>query len=228
MAAAAPPATSPFFSVDVECAATTRRHCDRTPVSVALVDAQGQALLRRFVKPAAAIVSYLTPLTGVTARDVENAPSLETVVGEVKAILRACAPLPVLVGSGIQHDLTWLSLEKGKDYSEAIDLAEMFKAWNPKYKQFNKFSLAMLGSALLSAPVSTDIHSPLEDAQLSIRLYSRYKDDPAALEQAKQSMIGRPGLPTFVKKNNYKFEGVCMAAYYPEKCSCGAPSEKNM
>ncbi len=215
----------PVFCVDVECAATSKRHSDRTPISVALSNEKEEVVFYCCIKPKEPVFSYLTPLTGVTEKDLINARPLEDVVHEIRHALRAFEPLPLLVGNGIENDIRWLELVKGEDFSDSVDLAEMFKAWNPKYRQFNKYSLAHLCRQLLGANIA-DIHCPKEDAVLSIRLYNRYKDDKQGLEQAKNSMVGKVAPTTFVKKNNYRYEGVCMAAYYPEKCSCDAPTLK--
>ena len=150
--------------------------------------------------------------------------SLWMTLREIRGVLRGCDPLPLLVGNGVDNDIKWLGLVKGEDFSDALDLAEMFKAWNPKYGQFNKYSLAHLCNQLLGATIA-DVHCPKEDAVLSIRLYSRYKHNNALLEQAKRLMVGKVAPTSFVKKNNYRYEGVCMAGYYPEKCSCDLRSK---
>ena len=214
-----------FFCVDVECGATSKRHSDRTPISVALSNQKEEVLFYSIIKPKEPIFSYLTPLTGVSEKDMINALPFEDVVHEIRKILRGCDTLPLLVGNGIQNDITWLELVKGEDFSDCVDLAEMFKAWNPKYGQFNKYSLAHLCKQLLGATIA-DTHCPKEDAVLSIRLYNRFKDDKSGLERAKNSMVGKIAPITFAKKNNYRYEGVCMAAYYPEKCICDAPTKK--
>jgi RNA exonuclease 4 len=216
---------SAVFCVDVECAATSKRHSDRTPISVALSNQKEDVLVFSCIKPKEPVFSYLTPLTGVTEEDVLNGRPFVDIVNEIRQVLRGCDPLPLLVGNGIENDIRWLELVKGEDFSDFIDLAEMFKAWNPKYGQFNKYSLAHLCKQLLGATIA-DIHCPKEDAVLSVRLYNRFKDDKQALDRAKNSMVGKVAPTTFVKKNNYRYEGVCMAAYYPEKCSCDAPTKK--
>lgn len=53
------------FCIDVECAATSKRHSDRTPISVAVVNEKEEVLLHCFIKPKEPVFSYLTPLTGV-------------------------------------------------------------------------------------------------------------------------------------------------------------------
>lgn len=215
-----------YFCVDVECAATSKRHSDRTPISVALANQKAEVLFYSCIKPNEPVFSYLTPLTGVAERDLHTARALDDVVGELRKILRGRGDnLPILVGSGIGNDIIWLQLVKGEDFSDFVDLAEMFQAWNPKYGQYNKYSLAHLCKQLLCAQIA-DVHCPKEDAVLSIKLYNRYKDDRAALDRARNSMVGKVAPMTFAKKNNYQYEGVCMAAYYPEKCICDAPTKK--
>jgi RNA exonuclease 4 len=215
----------PYFCIDVECAASSKLHSDRTPISIALVNEKEQVIFQSFVRPNVTVFNYLTPLTGVTEKDMKEARALEDVVQEIRKVVNKSDFLPILVGAGIDNDIRWIGLEKGKDYSDVIDLAEMFKAWNPKYGQYNKFSLAHLCGQLLGARIG-DVHSPSEDAVLSIRLYNRYKDDQNMLDRARNSMIGKRAPDNFVKRNNYQYQGVCMAGYYPEKCICGAPTNK--
>ena len=54
-----------------------------------------------------------------------------------------------------------------------------------------------------------------------------YQDKPRDLEQAKQRLLSSRPPPSFAKRNNYRYEGVCMAAFYPAKCFCGAPTKTN-
>lgn len=101
---------SKLYSIDVECVATGYRHCDRDVARIAIVNAMCEVIYRTFVKPELEVVSYLTPLTGityslrlrVTAReeDIKNASSLKAVMKEIRAILPKDA---ILVGQGIGH-----------------------------------------------------------------------------------------------------------------------------
>jgi hypothetical protein len=90
-----------YLSVDVECAATSTKHDARTPVSVALVDSRERILFQSFVRPEVPVLNYLTPLTGVSARDIEGADPLPAVLAKLRPILRGFSPLPILVGSGV-------------------------------------------------------------------------------------------------------------------------------
>ena len=67
-------------------------------------------------------------------------------------------------------------------------------------------------------------HNPENDARVSIRLFNKYYANPALKTQDEKKLIERRPQPSFVKLNGYAWEGVCMAAFMPEKCSCGAPT----
>ena len=56
-----------MYALDVECVATGKTHNDRAVAQIGLVDAYGRCVLNVYVKPKKEVVSYLTPLTGLTA-----------------------------------------------------------------------------------------------------------------------------------------------------------------
>ena len=64
---------------------------------------------------------------------------LSNVIAEVRALLGCDV---VLVGQRIQQDIDWVHLRQGVDYSETVDLAEMFKAYNSHYGRYNYYSLS--------------------------------------------------------------------------------------
>ena len=139
-----------FFSVDVECVATGRRHDDRDVCFVAVVDVNEKVLLKKKVKLEKPVVSYLTPLTGVRKGDLDHAEGLATVIAEVKKLL---GPNAVLVGQSIKNDVKWLQLKEGEDYSRTVDLGAMFKTYNSRYGNYSFFSLAHEANMLLHAGV---------------------------------------------------------------------------
>lgn len=134
------------MSVDVECVATGRRHDDRAVCSVVVVDYNETVLLRKTVKPDKPVVSYLTPLTGFRQGDLDRGESLESVIAEVKSLL---APNVVLVGQGIKSDIDWLHLVEETDYRRYVDLGEMFKTYNSRYRNYSYFSLQHEANTLL-------------------------------------------------------------------------------
>ena len=71
-------------------------------------------------------------------------------------------------------------------------------------------------------------HDPVVDAIASIQLFKRYYNNPALLDVAKRTLLYNRPPTSWKKRINYCYEGVCMAAYLPEKCFCGAPTLKNI
>ena len=215
----------PVLSVDVECVATGRGHSDRAVCRVAVVDENERVLLNEYVKPEGRIASYLTPVTGVREGDLDNAKSLETVLTQVYALL---SPDVTLVGQRIAGDIGWLHLIKGVHYKDVIDLAEVFAAYNPRYKNMNYFSLQHEANTLLGGAgmIDSGPHNPANDAIASIRLYKKYcVESPHLLASAKQQLLRNRPPPSFGKQHNYRYEGVCLTAFFPEKCTCGQPTK---
>jgi len=76
---------------------------------------------------------------------------------------------------------------------------------------------------VLPARSISDPRDPPTDAIASMKLFSKYHGKPELLEQAKQKLLSTRVQPSFPKRNNYCWEGVCMAAFRPNKCFCGIP-----
>lgn len=70
-------------------------------------------------------------------------------------------------------------------------------------------------------------HDPEHDARISIRLFNKYYANPALKAQDERRLIDIRPDPSWAKQNDYRWEGVCMAAYMPKKCFCGAPTYAN-
>ena len=139
-----------YIALDVECVATGRRHDDRDVCLVAVVDTNEKVIYSKRVKPDKPVVSYLTPLTGVRAGDLDKGEKLHNVIKEVKALLGEDV---VLVGQGVKSDIKWLQLEQGKDYSDTVDLGDMFKTYNPRYGNQMFFSLSHEANTLLHSGI---------------------------------------------------------------------------
>ena len=78
---------------------------------------------------------------------------------------------------------------------------------------------------LHTAGFISEPHTPETDAIASITLFNKYNGKPSQLQQAKQKLMSVRPPASFAKRNNYRYEGVCMAAFYPAKCFCGAPTK---
>jgi len=215
-----------YFSIDVECVATGDEHNARDVAQIALVDQFERCLLNVYVKPPEGkkVHSYLTPLTGIT-EDVLSAHGvpLEEALQHVRAAL---PPHAVLVGQNIAKDVEWLRLEEGKDFTSLMDLAGLWRVWNPQYKSWSVFSQDHLVRTLLGSDVGEQ-HNAALDALKSIRLFNYFHylqseqgGGEAALDAAKQKLLESPPEPSFAKKNP-SWEGVCMGNR--KTCTCGAP-----
>ena len=71
----------------------------------------------------------------------------------------------------------------------------------------------------------TDEPDPVTDAIASICLFKKYYNN-CSLQQARKKLLRIRPAPSWVKQNDYRWEGVCLAAYMPKKCFCGAPNLK--
>ena len=165
---------SPVFSIDVECVATGTTHNARAVAQIALVDAAGQLLLNLYVLPAEPIVSYLTPLTGLTA---DILTSLGMPLEAALALLRRALPrTATLVGQSISKDIEWLGLKEGVDFAGLIDLSGLYRVWNPQYKSWSMFGQDHVLKVLLPhmAPPDEAPHDAVGDAIKSIHLYAHH------------------------------------------------------
>ena len=135
-----------YYSVDVECVATGRRHDDRSVAFVALVDQNERLLYKEKVRVDKPIMSYLTPLTGLRRGDLDYGKSLDTVIKDIKRFL---GPNAVLVGQGVKSDIGWLHLQEGIDFKSSVDLGDFFKVYNPRYNNYSHFSLQHEANILL-------------------------------------------------------------------------------
>ena len=55
--------------------------------------------------------------------------ALTEAVGHLRSAL---PPHAILVGQNIAKDVQWLGLVEGKDFASMIDLAGVWRVWNPK------------------------------------------------------------------------------------------------
>lgn len=202
-----------YFSVDVECAATGLTHDDRAPCRVALVREDGSTVLDLVIR-VDGLVSPLTPLTGLTAQEIALGCSLQEARDRVRAELGECV---VLVGQSIGHDIKWLGLREGVDFKKSIDLADLFKC---SVKGASKvLSLEHEALGLLNEQVQVGVHSPVEDAQVSLRLYSEWGSKPERVHAARQrlsALVASRALPPRHRPPP-KVDGVCMGRW---SCSC--------
>eukprot|EP00929_Paragymnodinium_shiwhaense_P097957 TRINITY_DN59517_c0_g1_i1.p1 TRINITY_DN59517_c0_g1~~TRINITY_DN59517_c0_g1_i1.p1 ORF type:complete len:530 (-),score=95.03 TRINITY_DN59517_c0_g1_i1:193-1782(-) len=210
------------YSIDVECVASGRGHNDRVVAQISLVRGDGTVLLNLYVKPAVPVVSYITPLTGLTRELLEEQgmPFNDALV----ALRRALPRDAILVGQGIDNDVRWLGLVQGQDFAGLQDLAGLWRAWNKQFNSFSVYSQEHLAKVLLGEDINGGAHNAVDDAVKAIKLFRLHRQlsqlGPLALEEAKQRLMISPVTPPF-KKRHPCFEGVCMGD--KKTCCCGSP-----
>jgi RNA exonuclease 4 len=161
------------------------------------------------VKPDKPVVSYLTALTGLT-RDTVEARGVP--LADALAQLRACLPnTAVLVGQNILQDVQWLGLREGADYASCMDLAGLYRIWNPQYNRATVYSQDHLVKVLLGWDLSNMQHNAALDALKSVKLFNLYQQmqaDQPAWEAAKQALLDAPPTLSFARQNP-SYEGEC-------------------
>lgn len=231
----------PFYSIDVECIATGVGYANRFryPCRVALVEGENNILLDMVVRPkdVNAVVSYLTPLTGMTKDDcIIRGRSLEEVIQRVKELLPSNA---ILIGQAINHDITWLNLQKGKDFKDSFDISVMFRQALPDKRSINIikndsakkglddseiealltpipiyyriFSLRHTCIHLLNVDIQDGIHNPVKDAKYSLILFNKYHRAAPSLLRAVRDTLNRAPLTPSFSSLNPVVDGVCMS-----------------
>jgi DNA polymerase III epsilon subunit-like protein len=149
-----------------------------------------------------------------------DAPSLEEIREEICTFLDPNDS--ILVGCNIKSDIDWLKLEKGVHYLDEINLCETYKAYNARYRNYTYFSLDDMSKCILGedqAAVGT-AHSAERDAILSMKIFRR-SQEPGSVESDKRRLLKAGPTISWAKRNNYKYNGVCMAAFSARFCTCG-------
>ncbi|KAJ8601907.1 hypothetical protein CTAYLR_002695 [Chrysophaeum taylorii] len=214
--------TAPTFALDVECVATGPTHRDRAVAQIGLVDEQLRVVLNLFVKPKAPVVSYLTPLTGITRELIDSQGiAIEEAVAALKTRLPVSA---VLVGTNVGQDATWLGLKTPSDFASLLDLSPLFKVWDPARRKFAYFGQDHLAKCWLGHPRPPGVsHDAVGDAATSMMLLHAFltvRRDPARLAMLHHATLNTPRDPSFAARHPV-FEGVCQGNL--QTCKCNAP-----
>jgi hypothetical protein len=230
-----PPGTH-ILSIDVECAATSLDHNGRAVCSVGVVDEYGRPLLSLLVKPGpkqgegegegegeeggevVPVLSYLTPLTGVTREDVEaRGVSLQEGLARLRALL---TPNTVLVGQNLLKDVQWLGLRQGQHFGSLIDLASLFRVWNDRLQTYTGFSQDHVARVWLGVQ-DRPSHDALQDAGIAMALFNAYRNtqwDAQRLQYMQGLTMNTPRAPSLAARTG-AVEGCCLG--HRKTCTCG-------
>lgn len=114
---------------------------------------------------------------------------------DAMATLRSfLSPSAILVGQGIQNDVQWLQLAEGVDYHSMINIANLFRVWNPSHNSYTNFSQDHCARVWLGVKDRPN-HDALTDAAISMSLFNAYRRiqwDPNMMYQYQQATLAAP------------------------------------
>jgi RNA exonuclease 4 len=135
---------------------------------VSIVNFNGEQVYDSFVWPKEMVTDWRTPVSGVSAKNMQEARSLEQVQADVSKILDG----NVLVGHAIRNDLDALLLSHPK--RDIRDTA--------RHPPFRKFAgggsprLKVLAAEILGIEIQSGAHSSVQDARATMLLFRREKE----------------------------------------------------
>jgi len=215
--------SSRLFSLDVECVATGRTHArrHRSACELALVNSIGTLLFHTYIKPSEYIVSYLTPYIGLEHGDLDRLKpiSLRQALQRLKALLPKNA---ILVGQCPEGDVVWTGLNKGLDFVDTVDLAEIFRTSDGTLSSLRHAARVLLNREF---PAERP-HDPRWDASVPMELYKLVAAaSPDEFENIRQQLLSPrywPPIPSTAKRCGYSIDGVCLSMYSETNCTSGA------
>ncbi|KAK0039183.1 EXONUCLEASE [Biomphalaria pfeifferi] len=127
---------------------------------VTVVSRQGEAIYDKIIRPENPVVDYLTRYSGLTREIIESGIDVQVARDE---ILELIGPETVIVGHGVENDLSSLELY----HDRIIDTAHLFL--NPDGR---KISLAQLSKKYLNKVIQKEAHDSRIDALTCLHLLS--------------------------------------------------------
>lgn len=134
---------------------------------VSIVNQFGHCVYDKFVKPEEPVTDYRTFVSGIRPRDLVNGSHIDIVRPEVAEIFKG----RIVVGHSIHNDLQALFLRHPK--RDIRDTSHYFR----RHFAGHVPSLKRLAETMLNLKVQSGEHSPVEDAQATMRLYTLYRKD---------------------------------------------------
>jgi hypothetical protein len=206
---------SVFYGFCVEYAATGTRHQDRAPCRVTLVDFCGKLLLDAPIW-VPSLHSPLTLVTGLTRTQIAQGMTIERAR---EAIRNHCGPRGVLVGQGVEYDVSQIGLSRHTDYLSCVDTGKVFQCLPSGSPRVRTICLEQLAVGLLQVRPQTE--NSVEKARISLQLLmtkatTRAMVDIAREHLAKMYTEKRLG---FRKRPPPRIDGVCMGIW-SKQCNC--------
>lgn len=158
-----------YVAMDCEMVGVGPEGKESVLARVSIVNFYGNVILDKFVLPREKVVDYRTHVSGITKEILEDAEPFLDVQKEVADILKD----KIVVGHALQHDFGALLLDH--PYKLVRDTSH--------YKPFRKItngrtpSLKKLTKVILGLDVQGGEHSSVEDAQATMLLYRKVRNE---------------------------------------------------
>uniref|UniRef100_A0A1B6KL54 RNA exonuclease 4 n=1 Tax=Graphocephala atropunctata TaxID=36148 RepID=A0A1B6KL54_9HEMI len=133
---------------------------------VSLVNALGDCIYDKYVKPTEPIVDYRTHVSGIRPKDLIDACEFEVVQKEIADILKG----RILVGHALKNDLNVLYLSHPKRMMR--DTSKFYK-----FREGRTPALKKLVKKYLGATIQEGEHSSVQDALATMQLYRMFRKD---------------------------------------------------
>lgn len=148
---------------------------------VSLVNYNGHCVLDTFVKPKERVTDWRTWVSGVSAKDMAKAITLEEAQKKVHEIING----KILIGHAIHNDLDALFLSHPKrdirDTARHQPFRKIAKQKNPGLKR--------LAKEILGLDIQGAAHSSVEDARVTMMLYKKDKKEFEKLAAEKYGIV---------------------------------------
>ena len=169
------------LAMDCEMVGVNHGGKDSILARASIVNQFGHCLYDKFVKPTDKVTDYRTKVSGIRPQDIKDGEDFKEVQKEISDMLKG----RILVGHSVHHDLKVLHLNHPK---KMIHDTSSYKPFRVSFGNRTP-SLKNLTAKMLGVTIQEGEHSSVQDAQATMRLYTRVSTIWEILEILKSESI---------------------------------------